>query len=53
MTNNTKFKLYNKGIYKYEDLLNEDINPKYKQQIEFTLYNKEDYINIDTKAYIK
>lgn len=54
MTNNTKFKLYNKGIYKYQDLLNENINPKYKQQIEFTLYNKDDYINIDKiKIFMK
>jgi hypothetical protein len=45
ITNKTKFDLYNRNIYKYKDLLNEDINSKYKQQIEFELYNKEPYIN--------
>lgn len=45
MTNKTKFDLYNKNIYKYADLLKENINDKYKQQIEFELYDKEDYIN--------
>ena len=45
MSNKTKFDLYNKSIYKYVDLLKEDINDKYKQQIEFELYNKEPYIN--------
>ena len=36
-----KFELYYKGIYSYEDLLKEDINPNYKQQIEADLYNQE------------
>ena len=45
MPNKTKFELYNKNIYKYTDLLKENINDKYKQQIEFELYDKEDYIN--------
>ncbi len=42
---NKKFKLFNENKYKYEDLLKEDIDNKYKQQIEFELYNKEPYIN--------
>lgn len=46
MSNNSKFKYYNKGIYTYEDLLKEDILPKYKQQIEYTLYNKSTYIDM-------
>ena len=33
----TKFKLYNKGKYSYEDLQNEDINDKYKEQVLFSL----------------
>jgi len=40
-----KLKLYNKNKYTYEQLLNEKINSKYKQQIEFELYNKEPHIN--------
>ena len=45
MTNSKKFKLYHEGKYKYEELLKEDIDNKFKQQIEFELYNKEPYIN--------
>lgn len=45
MRNSKKFELYNKGIYEYKDLLKEDIDDKYKQQIEFELYDKEPYIN--------
>ncbi|MBQ9011782.1 MAG: DUF2779 domain-containing protein, partial [Bacilli bacterium] len=44
MRNSLKFKLYNKGIYKYEDLLNEDIMDKYKQQISFELYDEKPVI---------
>ena len=47
MTNSTKFKYYDKGIYSYEDLLKEDIKDKYRQQIEFSLYDKNTYIDID------
>lgn len=54
MTNNSKFKYYNQGIYSYEDLLKENITDKYKQQIEFTLYNKNAYIDIDKiKEFMK
>ena len=45
MRNNKKFELYNQGIYEYRDLLNEDIDEKFKQQMEFELYDKEPYIN--------
>ena len=45
MRNSTKFKLYHEGIYSYEDLLEEDIDWKYKEQIEFDLYNKKPFIN--------
>ena len=41
----TKFKFYHQGIYRYQDLLQENINPKYKQQIEYELYHKEPYID--------
>ena len=41
----TKINLYKDNKYTYEDLLNEKINSKYKQQIEFELYNKEPIIN--------
>lgn len=42
---NTKIKWYKKGIYSFEDLLNEKINEKYKQQIEFELKGLKPYIN--------
>lgn len=45
MKTQTKLKLYHNNIYSYEDLLNEDINDKYKQQIEFELYDKTPIIN--------
>lgn len=58
MRNSMKFSLYNKGIYSFEDLLNEDIDWKYKQQIEFDLYNKPDEVDktaiksfLDTLTY--
>lgn len=47
MQNRMKLKLYKNGIYSYPDLLKEDINSKYKQQIEFELYDKNDYIDRD------
>lgn len=47
LNNTKKFDYYHQGIYSYEDLLKQDINWKFKQQIEFELYNKEDYINKD------
>ena len=40
-----KIKFYNENKYSYEDLLKESINKKYKQQIEFELYNKSPFIN--------
>ena len=40
-----KIRLYNENKYTYEDLLKESINKKYKQQIEFELYNKDPFIN--------
>lgn len=54
MTNSSKFKFYDKGITSYSDLLEEGINDKYRQQIEFTLYDKEDYINTgNIKKFMK
>ncbi len=44
MQNRKKIELYKEGIYSYSDLLKENINDKHKQQIEFELYNKDDYI---------
>ena len=40
-----KIKLYKQGKYDYESLLKENIDKKYKQQIEYELYNKEQYID--------
>ena len=47
MQNKKKIDLYNDGIISYEELLNADIDKKYKQQIEYELNNLEDYINKD------
>lgn len=43
----SKFKFYDKGIISYENLLNEDIDKKYIDQIKYDLYNLDDYINKD------
>lgn len=50
LSNNKKFEYYKKGIYKFEDLMNSDLDDKYKMQIDYVLNNKEDYID---KEYIK
>lgn len=47
MRKSSMFNLYHDGIYSYKDLLDSDINDKYKQQIEYELYDKEDYIDKD------
>lgn len=44
MHKDKKIEFYKKGIYKLKDVINEDINEKYKQQIEFDLLNKEPII---------
>jgi hypothetical protein len=41
----SKIKLYNEGKVSYEDLLDTNINSKYKQQIEFELNDLDPYIN--------
>ena len=49
-----KLKYYKAGKISFEDLLNEDINDKYLQQIDFELNDKEDYININNiKKFLK
>ena len=45
MTNSKKFDLYHRGIYSYDDLLKEDIDWKFKQQIEFELIDKDPFID--------
>lgn len=45
MQTRQKLKLYQKGIYSYEDLLKEEINENTKKILEYELYNKEDYID--------
>jgi len=42
-----KVDLYNDGYVSYNDLLKANINKKYKQQIEFELYDIKPYINKD------
>ena len=46
MSTKKKFELYKKGIYKYTDLLDEKINDKYLEQIDFELNDREDKIII-------
>lgn len=48
MSNKKKIELYKKMKCSYKDLLNEDINNKYKEQIEYELYDKKDKINKDS-----
>lgn len=50
MQTKKKLEFYDKGIYDFKDLLNENIDFKYKQQIDFELNNKEPYID---KEYIR
>ena len=40
-----KLKLYKAGKISFEDLVNENINEKYLQQIDYELNDKDDYIN--------
>lgn len=40
----TKFNIYHSGFYKFEDLINSDINSKYKEQIDYELNNKGDKV---------
>ena len=47
MPTKTKFKLYKEGIYTYKNLLNTNIDSKYKEQIEYELYDKAPKINKD------
>ena len=50
----TKINLYKDNKYTYDELLKEKINSKYKQQIEFELYNKEPIINkSEIKAFLE
>ena len=41
MTINKKLEYHNKGMYSLEDLIDEDINQKFKEQIEYEIYDKE------------
>ena len=43
----SKLKYYKNNTYSFKDLLNTDINEKYKEQIDFELNNKEPYIDKD------
>lgn len=45
MRDSTKFDFYKKGIITYRDLLNEKIDEKYKQQIEFEINDLDDYVD--------
>lgn len=45
MRKTKKVELYNEGVWDFKELLKENINNKYKQQIEFELYNLEPFID--------
>jgi len=47
MSKKEKIKLYKEGKNSFEDLLKSDIKDKYKQQIEYELFDKKDYLNKD------
>lgn len=54
MHKNKKFELYKKGKISFEDVLNEDINPKYLEQIDFEVNNKNHKINKENiKEFLK
>ena len=42
---NTKLKFYKQGKISFEELINEKMNKKYYQQVDFEVNNKEDYID--------
>lgn len=47
MRKTTMFKYYKQGIYTFKDLINEDLNPKYLEQIDFEINNRKPKINKD------
>lgn len=47
MTINKKIDLYKKGLINFEDLINEKLNDKYLEQIDYRLHDKEPKINKD------
>jgi len=54
MQTKTKFNLYHNGIISYPDLLKENIDWKFKQQIEFDLYDRLPSINKEQiNAFLK
>ncbi len=50
MTFNSKLKLYKKQLITFKEALTQKLNPKYKEQIEFELFNKDPKI---VKEHIK
>lgn len=47
MYKKTKFELFNEGKVSFEDLQNEDLRPKYLEQIDFELNNREPKVNME------
>ena len=47
MWKNKMIEYYNKGITSFKDLINEDLNPTYLEQVDFEINNKPDKIEID------
>lgn len=53
MSTNKKLEFYHNGIYKFEDLINEKMNLKYKQQIEAELLNTVTIEKQQIKEFLK
>ncbi len=47
MSYSKKVAYYKKGLYRYEDLMNEKLKEDYKRQMEYELHDKEDYIDLE------
>ena len=46
-----KFEFYNQGKYSFEDIQNEAMNPKYKEQIDFEINDLKDKIEVEKIRY--
>lgn len=47
MSLNKKLEYYKKGLYRFEDLINEKLSDKYIEQIDFELHNKDEKIVVN------
>ena len=47
MNKNQKFKLFNNGKVSFKELLSEDLNERFREQIDFEINDREDKIEVD------